>query len=243
MNDIKKYCIFDANVIADYYLPIDHHNRTVHCHSINIIESVRSKATNHFFYIPNFCIAEAFSAFAKHTYGEWNKQVKGKTLDQRIYLSLCKQFQKDIHNANLFYHYELTRYHILGINLISPIDHYFKLSRKKNSCPSGTFDQLIVSMGIHLTKIHGDGNVVVITSDNRLSKLINKCRQPISVSAATCIKIEKNERLVGIPFIPSSFPLVLNLANAKKNDLLSIFGRWPLPVAKKYTKPYHLKNY
>ncbi len=240
----KVYCLFDTSVIIPYFLPKAHKNPEVNKSVATIIESVRSGATGHFFYIPNFCIAEVFSTFAKHAHGDWNRQVKHGTIDARVHASLRKQFQADIHNAALFYHYELARYHVLAINLVAPVDHYFKLTRGtgRQVSPAGTFDQLIVAMAIHLTKIHGVGNVVVITTDNRLSKLIKKCRSNISTSARNAMRLDEAGRLVGIPFIRDSFPLVLDLSTAKDRDFKAIFGQWPLSVAKRYKKPYHLKN-
>lgn len=239
-----KYCLFDTSVLVPYFLPHSHKEAKVHERAVAIIESVRSRQSDHFFYIPNFCIAEVFSTFAKHAYGDWNKQVKSGTIDGRIHASLRKQFQADIHNAALFYHYELSRYHVLTVNLVAPVDHYFKLGRGecRRIVPSGAFDQLIAAMGIHLTKIHDAGNVVVITADNRLAKLINKCRSTISPSARKTMKIADAERFVGIPFVADSFPLVLDLATAKDRDLQAVFGEWPLPVAGRYKRPCHLKK-
>jgi hypothetical protein len=240
----KIYCLFDASVIVPYFIPRAHDNPKVHERAVSIIESVRSGSTKHFFYIPNFCIAEVFSTFAKHTYGAWNRQVRQRgRIDRRVYQSLRGQFQKDIHNAALFYHYELSRYHVLAINLVAPVDHRFKLSRGTGNkpCPAGTFDQLIVAMGIHLAKIHGAGNVVIITADQRLSKLIQKCRSNISSSARRSMQLDEAEKLVGIPFKKDSFPSVLNFDKAKDKALASIFGQWPLPCATRYQKPYHLK--
>ena len=240
----RKYCLFDTSVLVPYFLPHSHKEAKVYERAVAIIESVRSRQSDHFFYIPNFCIAEVFSTFAKHAYGDWNKQVKSGTIDGRIHASLRKQFQSDIHNAALFYHYELSRYHVLTVNLVAPVDHYFKLGRGEGRriVPSGAFDQLIAAMGIHLTKIHGAGNVVVITADNRLAKLINKCRSTISPSARKTMKIADAERFVGIPFVADSFPLVLDLATAKDRDLQAVFGEWPLPVAGRYKRPCHLKK-
>jgi hypothetical protein len=241
----KMYCLFDASVIVSYFIPHAHKNPKVHERASSIIESVRSGESKHFFFVPNFCIAEVFSTFAKLTYGAWNRQVRKRgKIDRRLYKSLRKQFQTDIHNAALFYHYELSRYHVLAVNLVAPVDHYFKLSRgvRKTVNPAGTFDQLIVAMGIHLTKIHGTGNVVVITADYRLSKLIQKCRSNISDSARKSMQLDEAEKLVGIPFESGSFPLVLNLDTAKEKGLKSVFGKWPLPCAARYKKPHHLKS-
>ncbi len=59
-----------------------------------------------------------------------------------------------------------------GISRIRPsVDHYFQFSKKKSKkqriAPMGTFDHLIISMGIHLAHIHGRENVLVVSTDDR----------------------------------------------------------------------------
>jgi len=221
----RKYCLFDASVLVPYFIPKAHKNPKVHERAHALIESVRSGNRNHFFYIPNFCIAEVFSTFAKYAFGDWNKQVNQRLISPKKYNELREKFQKDIHNATLFYHYELTRYHVLSISLVAPIDHYFKLARGKTKVtPAGTFDQLILSMGIHLTRIHGAGNVVVVTADHRLAKLINKCRSNISSTARKTMKLNDAEDLVGVKFCPENFPIVANLNTPTDKNLHAIFG-------------------
>ena len=173
-----KYVLLDANVTAGYYLPRSLNSIKARERIQVILESARSGKLEAFFYLPNFCVAEVFSVFMKHSFGAWNSHVKRKgTIDTRVYKSLVKQFQDDIHNGKFIYHYELSRYHVLGINLVAPIDHYFRFRRtkKRRITPMGTFDHLIISMGIHLVKIHGRENVVVLSADDRLIDILQKC--------------------------------------------------------------------
>ena len=119
-----RYLLLDANVAAAYYLPRSHASKRVRERIEIILNSVRSGASEFFLYIPNFCIAEVFGVFAKQAFGRWNPHLKKLgTIDKRVYKSLIKQFAADIHNARFFYHYELSRYHILGVDLIAPVDH------------------------------------------------------------------------------------------------------------------------
>ena len=235
------YCLFDANVIAAYYCPKTTRSSKVVKNARVLIESVRSGKSNHFFYIPNFCIAEVFSVFMKYAYSNWNKQTGGGKIGGKAHRALRKQFEADIHNARLFYHYELSRYHVLAVNLVAPIDHYYKLYRKSKQSPAGTFDQLIIAMGIHLVKIHGSGKVVVITSDDRLARIIEKCRGTIRSSAEKRLRLKEASEFTGIEFRPESFPLVLNLKKATETQLKSLLGEWPLPIKKKYKRPYLVK--
>src|SRR5437868_11981663 len=135
----------------------------------NIVDSVRTRASDHFLYIPNICIAETFSVLMKYAFGKWNHHVKraGRgTLDKRMYEKLIEQFQDDIHNAKVLYQYELSRYHILALDLVAPIDHHYQIGRGKgrNHRPMGTFDHLYIAMGIHLAHIHGSDRVVLLTA-------------------------------------------------------------------------------
>ncbi len=90
----------DSNVTAGYYLPRSLNSKKARDRIETIFDSVRSGESDHFFYLPNFCVAEVFSVFMKHTFGTWNSHVKKKgTIDTRAYRSLVKQFETDIHNG------------------------------------------------------------------------------------------------------------------------------------------------
>jgi hypothetical protein len=227
------YVLLDTNVTAGYYLPRSLNSVKARERIENIFDSARSKLTEIFFYLPNFCVAETFSVFMKHSFGKWNTHVKKKgTIDTRIYRKLVDQFQSDIHNGKFIYHYELSRYHILGINLVAPVDHHYKFKRgKKNVSPMGTFDHLIVSMGIHLTSIHGKKNVVLVTADDRISDILNRCNSGLPSSTIRKLKLQNAEKLTGKPFRPETFPQCLNLKDATIKELKDVCGAWPLPVA------------
>lgn len=228
------YLLLDSNVTAGYYLPRSLSSKRAQSRIQIIFDSVRSRQADHFFYIPNFCVAEVFSVFMKHAFGAWNRQVKkkGKTIDKRVYEHLVGQFQDDIHNGKFLYHYELSRYHILGIGLVAPIDHYFKVRKKKNGKPMGTFDHLIISMGVHLAHIHGVDNVKIITADHRLTDILEKCRNRIHPSTIKKLKLTIAEDVTGRPFSSQIFPQGINLASSSDSELRGIFGAWPLPLGR-----------
>lgn len=240
-----KYILLDANVLAAYYLPRSTRSANTKTRAEILIDSARSGKRDFFFYLPNFCVAEVFSVFMKYAFGHWNRHVGQKpVLDKRIYNSLVKQFEKDIHNGTFIYHYELARYHVLAINLVAPIDHYFQISRsrqkkkestnktKPNVNPMGTFDHLIIAMGIHLAKIHGSENVAIVSSDIRLTDVLAKCKTAIPAMTQKKLKLDQAENLTGIPFKPTSFPNHINLVNSSVADLKTLFGEWPLPIGK-----------
>jgi hypothetical protein len=228
------YLLLDSNVTAAFYLPRSTKHIKMASRIENIFSSVRSGATKHFFYLPNFCVAEVFSVFIKHAFGTWNKHVKkAGSVDKRVYRSVCAQFEQDIHNGKFIYHYELSRYHVLGMNLVAPVDHYFQISRKNsNVAPMGTFDHLIISMGIHLAHIHGNDKVAIVSSDKRLTDILAKCKSSIPTATVRRLKLDQAEEITGRAFHPSIFPQHINLATATKSQLIAVLGEWPLPVAK-----------
>jgi hypothetical protein len=120
--------------------------------------------------------------FAKHAFGACNRQVtRHGTLDKRVYKSLVRQFSSDIHNGAFLNQYELSRYHILGIDLVAPVDHHYQISRgpRRRHVPAGTFDHLIISMGVQLAHLHGPGNVAIVTADHRIGRIVERCRNGI----------------------------------------------------------------
>lgn len=200
-----------------------------------LVDSVRSGQSDHFFYLPSVCIAEVFSAFAKYSFGRYNRQVdkNGGTIDTRVYQSLCSQFQKDIHNGRVFYQLELSRYHILAIDLVAPIDHYFKIRRRSRwANPAGTFDQLIVGMAIHLAHVHGQEKVALFTADSRLTDLVAKCRQDIPAQTVERLKLHRAADVAGKRFGPDIFPEAVHLGRCNDATLERVLGQWPLPVGR-----------
>lgn len=227
------YLLLDSNVTAGYYLPRSLDSRKAQHRIENLFWSIRSGKTDHFLYIPNFCIAEVFSVFMKYAYGKWNRHVikKGGTIDKRVYKKLVKQFQDDIHNGKFIYHLELNRYHVLGINLVAPIDHSYKFSRGEgNVSPCGTFDHLIVSMGITLSHIHGRNSVCIVSADDRLTDLLAKCSSLTNPAKIRKLKLDIAEDVIGRPFSKELFPRFVNLKTAKISELKALFGDWPLDV-------------
>lgn len=241
-----RYILLDANVTAAYYLPRSSGSQRTKDRSAILFDSVRSGSSDFFFYLPNFCVAEVFSVFMKHAFGAWNRHVKGDTIDPRCYNSLVQQFESDIHNGWFIYHYELARYHVLAINLVAPVDHYFQISRVRKPKPGtkkkartrpqirpmGTFDHLIIAMGIHLAHVHGPDRVVVVSSDRRLTDVLAKCKSNIPMPTKKRLRLDRCDQLTGRTFSPSTFPEHVNLAHANTATLKKAFGTWPLPVGK-----------
>lgn len=227
------YILLDTNLVIGYYLRRALNHKTAADRIRTLVDSVRTGRCEHFLYIPNFVIAEVFSCFAKYSFGQANRHVSknGGTIDTRIYNRLCDQFHKDIHNGRVFYQLELNRYHVLGIDLVAPIDHYFKIQKKsKYSTPAGTFDQLLVSMSVHLGHVHGTENVTMLTADRRLAQLVSKCRKPIPKATMEKLKLSRAQDVAGKAFSPAIFPEAINLETCSSTELEGTLGAWPLFV-------------
>lgn len=222
------YFLLDANIPAGYYLPISLNSQKEKLRIQAIFSYLKKNKKNNFIYIPNFCIAETFNVFAKYSFSSWNnhlKRKKTKTIDTRTYQKIAKKFEKDIHNGNFLYHYELNRYHILNAGFICPIDHHYQYSKGNNIKPMGTFDHLIIAMGIELTRIHGKDNVCILSSDTRLTNILKLCKKGISKSVIDRLKLSDiTTRVRGVEFNKNIFPNYLNIKTCSDKDLKIIFG-------------------
>ncbi len=121
-----------------------------------------------FLFVPNFCVAETFNTFAKLRY-------RKHELSEEQYKVCREAFAQDIHNGELFYHYELNRYHVLYVDYIIPFEHLFqpqrpKGTRKGEEWTLSTFDILIIAVGMELARITA-GYTYLITCDRRLHKI------------------------------------------------------------------------
>jgi hypothetical protein len=96
----------------------------------------------------------------------------------------------------------------------------------------GTYDQLLLSMGIHLAHIHGNNNVAVVSADDRLTDILDKCREGLPLKTIRKLRLDIAEEVTGKPFSPTIFPMSLNLKAASNAQLTAVLGSWPLGVAK-----------
>ncbi len=239
----RTFLLLDANVVAGYYLPRSLNSKRACSRIETLLDFARSGRSQFFLYLPNFCIAEVFSVFMKYALSKWNRHVKKKglgTLDRRVYESLVRQFEKDIHNGQFINQYELSRYHVLGINFVAPIDHYFQISRagrtpktrRRLPSPMGSFDHLLISMGVQLAHVHGADRVVLVSADDRLCDVLARCKKPMPVRTVKKLKLEIGEKATGRNFSPTLFPEHVNLKSATNADLRAVLGQWPLPATK-----------
>jgi hypothetical protein len=96
--------------------------------------------------------------------------------------------------------------------------------KKKWVNPAGTFDQLIVSMGIHLAHIHGPDNVSIISTDNRLVNLVKKCKADIPEETVKSLKLNKAKEIAENKFTKEIFPRALHLGRCGESELRDVLG-------------------
>lgn len=233
-NDVprRKYFLLDSSVVVGYYL-VQASSEKVHKRMQRIVSKMRVKGRKEkpfILFVPNFCVAEVFNTFRKYRYGKWNKKVieSGGVISKAEFHRVYNRFQQDIRNAKLFYHYELSRYHLLYTALISPIDHYYayqrkrngkgKRNKKRNPSPMSTFDLLIVAMGMELARLHGRDAICILTTDSRIVNILGRAEH-IPKSTIQKLDLVKAARLVGRnSFSRSLYPKVFNLSRGREKD-------------------------
>jgi hypothetical protein len=81
-----------------------------------------------------------------------------------------------------------------------------------------------------LAHIHGRENVAILSADDRLTDILNKCLDGIPAATMRKLKLDTAEAVTGLKFEPETFPRPANLKTATKADLEDLFGAWPPPV-------------
>ena len=219
----RHYVLLDASVAAAHYAPKSTTSANLKDRATKLLTGSASGIEVQFL-IPNFCIAEVFAVFEKYRWGRtWNKHVKtGNTLTKKEFTTARKQFADAIHNAKKILQIDLNRYHILCIDLVSPINNAYRIKRdrssKKNVYPASTYDMQIVSMGIWLQHMLGHADFTIVTGDERLAAVVRRAK---SVKLGKGIKIHLTgvASKLSLAYSPNLYPTVLNLTQASKADM------------------------
>jgi hypothetical protein len=227
----RRYFLLDASVVVGHYLPRASTER-VNGRINRIVSAARRKGQRKgelLLFVPNFCVAEVFNTFRKYRYGRWNRKVRdsGGVIGKKEFDRIYGRFQQDIRKGRVFYHYELSRYHLLNTALISPIDHHYAYQRnikKKKPCPMSTLDLLIAAMGIELVRLHGRCCVRVLTTDSRIANILGRAER-IRGSTVERLDLHKATRLVGLSvFSASIFPQVFDLSKGTEADFRKLLA-------------------
>jgi hypothetical protein len=179
--------------------------------------------------IPNFCIAEVFAVFEKYRWGRtWNSHVK-IALTPREYRRARKEFQAGIHNAAKILQVDLDRYHILCVDLVSPINNAYKIKRNRTSkrpvSPAKTYDMLVLAMGVWLKHQFGSDHFTIVTADERLA-LVTERAKSSKLNKTIRAHLGAVAKEIGLTYGSDLYPKVINLTRAKKDALEKRFPHW-----------------
>lgn len=250
MDRPSLYLILDANILAGYYAP-----QTFNMSSIpaaerikNIIDSVRNGCSPHIKLLtPEICVAEVQTVLSKHANPKWSGKGKWgnpQAIHGKSYHKMVQKMRDDLHGGNLIESIPLQRYHVLAKHLITPIDHNLKLPSKKGEYFTkelGGTDQLICGMAIWFTRLLGQNQVYVITSDYRLAKVLEKALKTKDRQFKQLGIVEMAEERIGFSFRKEIYPHVLYLPKVSEKQLRQVFGSWLLPIRKKMPRKLERK--
>jgi predicted nucleic acid-binding protein len=234
----EKYFLLDSSIIVAYYLPESSRSKKAAERVTDIIDYVRKGGTSDWLLIvPNIVVAEVFNAFSKYCYGKWNEHVKKNLpggMDQRRYKRIRNKFRDHIHNGKLYHQIELNRHHVLYTDLISPLDHYYRIYRKRSRVvPLQTMDVLILAMGIELSHMLGHERFCVITADHRMNDLCSLLNSRKRVAALRKADLASIAGELNLEISSELFPRVLKLSKATRAELVEEFGEWPLNIPRR----------
>ena len=240
----RRFLLWDSSAVISYYLPKTAATPKAVRRIRNLVQAARNHRLNAFFYIPNIVVAEVFVAFDRNYYSAWSRPVnniyggKGKSLHGKRYRSARLEFRRDIHNGALFYQCELNRYHILALDLISPVDKHRKIYRKGHVPSMGASDLLIGAMAMHFAKIHGKESVALITTDRRMEAVIGRACPQLNANTADAMGFQHSARELGFgDWNPDLYPRVIDIARCSDDSLADFFGDWPLPTRRPPNRP------
>jgi len=231
----RYHLLFDTSVVLPYYLPSATKNKKCAERAKVILDSVRKQRTPAVCYIPNICVAEVVANMDRQVYSKWDSEINkqyggdGKTLHTATYRKAQKRFFEDIHNGSLFYQLELNRYHILALDLISPVDKYRKFYRTGSQRSMGAFDLLIGAIALHLKRVHGGDRFALLTGDRRMDAIFANACPNLNVNTAKKLGlVEQAEELGFREWSSEIYPRVLDLQRCTDTTLEEFFGVWPL---------------
>jgi hypothetical protein len=209
---------------------------------VNIIESVRNGCSPHLkLLVPEICVAEAQTVLSKHANPKWKgpgrrrKKDDPQSIHGKTYKSIVQRLRMDLHGGRLIESVPLQRYHVLAKHLITPIDHQLQLRKQDGKGyvkELGGTDQLICGMAIWLTRFLGQPRIVLLTTDYRLGKVMERARRVKATQAKAWGLIDVATD-IGFEWCPGIYPRTVHLERASDESLRGLFGSWPLPLEKR----------
>lgn len=243
----EVYILLDACLLAGYYAEQTLSDKYPQAANriVTLVESVRKGCSPHIRLVtPEVCVAEAQTVLSKHALTGWTNKRKRdnkKAIHGRSYLTLKAAMRADLHGARIIESIPLQRYHVLARHLVMTVDHSLRLLKEGKASPVnalGSMDQLIAGVSIWLHRFLGEGRLVVVTTDYRLVKVLEKCRT-LKETQATRLGLLEAAADIGIEWSPSLYPEPIHLETATETKLRQVVGSWPLPlkVAKAGARP------
>jgi len=232
----RHYILLDACVVAAFYAPKSTQNITL-ANRAKALFSGASPSLDIRFLIPNFCIPEVFAVFEKYRWGRtWNRHVKKSTvLTPSEFSAARKNFRSAIHNGSKILQVDLNRYHILCVDLISPVNNAYKIKRvrggkdakerAKRTSPASTYDMLVAAMGIWLSHSYGNTSFTVITGDERLSDVVYRAKSTY-LSEGIRNHLQDIAKGLSLSYSADLYPEVIDLAHAAKKELRDRLPDW-----------------
>lgn len=205
--------LFDASAAVEIYLPSPRDEKIQR--AVRFIVEQRTKFHQAALYIPNFCVVEVFSVFAR-------KYFRGSELSKHEYEHCLERFRDDIHWGKSLYAYDLNRYHIVAADEIIAIEHGCNLEYETDRLSS--FDILAIAMACELGYLNRPEDIFLLTCDFRIKKVVDRLRKvPLK---------ERDELKVSGPLDDRSIrrwpaPNVIYLRDLKPNDIQRVQGQDP----------------
>lgn len=238
MADPVQHVVLDANLLASYLLK--HHNAAgLPARVSNLLEPVFSGAWPRIrVHVPSICLAEVYAVLDKCRFCVWHGEQKtnpDRRLAPRQYEQAWTKL-RNLEDENAFHPIEVEPRHMRAVRIVAPVNAKYQFRRRtqgrkgrsKIKPPMGTNDLLVAACAIIIKQRMATEDVVVVTADQRLSDVIEKC-QNLTPARIDGLGLKTRAAEAGIRWYPGIFPRHLNLNTASDQDIRNVFGTWPIP--------------
>jgi len=154
--------LFDASAAVQFYLPDSEKIKK----TLKYLREQKEPRGQAVIFIPNFCIAEVFNAFAR--------KLQEKKTTAEGYTKCLDAFRGDIHWGRFLYPYELNRYHIIAADRIIPVEH--RLASIDDRDHLSTFDILVIAMACELAFVGRREDTFLLTKDRRMKRVFDELK-------------------------------------------------------------------
>jgi len=193
-------------------------------------------------YIPSFGITETQCVLDRHYLCDWHGAAKDRKyrLTKAEYSNATSKL-RELQKVRQLHRLELDSQHLDAASLVSVVNSKYQVRRRatapnKNKKtgsrvkpPMGAADCLLLGLSIELGLRVGVGDVVVVTADNRMTDVADRCRRLTDANARTCGLYDIALRL-GVQWSSELYPRCIHLARCTEAELSTLCGHWPLPT-------------